>query len=288
MDADTLRLILFLAGIALILGIYLWDRRKRAGLRIHAVRREKRVEPVVPEAADASEEEEETVAGGPPLPQHEPVWRREPVAAADTEPAVRPRRGRGEPEEEVEEALRQLTELVQEEAPEKAPKEEQIAFQFDQPESGKEEPAGVELPRKILQLNVRVRRGGLVTGPRILAAAESCGLVPGEMQIFHHYSGGSRQPLFSMASLVEPGVFPFDDMDAFTTPGVTLFAQLPGPLEAMETFDRMLEAARKLASALDGEIQDETHSDLSRQTIEHIREEIREYGRQLRLARSRR
>jgi len=69
---------------------------------------------------------------------------------------------------------------------------------------------------------------------------------------------------------------------------VTLFAQLPGPREGLETFSLMLSAAERLAALLNGELQDETHSDLSRQTIEHIREEITEHSRQVRLARSRR
>ena len=90
-----------------------------------------------------------------------------------------------------------------------------------------------------------------------------------------------------MASLVEPGVFPLDQMDSFSTPGITLFAQLPGPLDAMQTFEEMLAAAEQLARLFGAEIQDETHSDLSHQTIEHMREEIQEYGRQLRLARIR-
>ena len=39
MDADVIRLILFLAGIALVVGIYLWDRYKKNDIRIHAVRK---------------------------------------------------------------------------------------------------------------------------------------------------------------------------------------------------------------------------------------------------------
>ncbi len=286
MDADTLRLILFLAGIALIAGIYLWDRRKRADLRTHAVRREK-AEPVVSELDHAPGEEE-------PEPRHAPVWRREPATAGEQREPLPEIHNGGDDAGVDEETLKRLGEIVQEEAPKppkkgkrkkkEPPREEQISLPLDEPEPDIPQ---ADLPRKILQLNVRVRGGGLVTGPRVLAAAEACGLEPGEMQIFHRHLAGAGQPLFSMANLVEPGVFPFDAMEGFTTPGVTLFAQLPGPMEAMQTFDQMLAAAQSLASALDGEIQDETHSDLSRQTIEHIREEIQEYGRQLRLARSR-
>jgi len=39
MDADILRLILFLAGVGLILGIYLWDRHKKVNAKVHAIRK---------------------------------------------------------------------------------------------------------------------------------------------------------------------------------------------------------------------------------------------------------
>ena len=38
MQADILRLILFIAGLALVLGIYLWDRRKRLKLHLRRLR----------------------------------------------------------------------------------------------------------------------------------------------------------------------------------------------------------------------------------------------------------
>ena len=41
--------------------------------------------------------------------------------------------------------------------------------------------------------------------------------------------------------------------------------------------------AERLASILGGNLQDETHSHLTKQTIEHMREEILEHRRQLQL-----
>ena len=91
-----------------------------------------------------------------------------------------------------------------------------------------------------------------------------------------------------MANLVEPGNFDLEKMADFSTPGLTLFAQLPGPLEGVRLFDEMLATAQRLAALLDGEIQDESHSDMSRQTIEHLREELVEFERKVRLARKKR
>lgn len=284
MDADILRFILFLAGIALILGIYLWDRRKRAGLRVHASRR-KLSKPQMIDTETASTPAQETER---PLPRHEPIWRR--TAEQMTAPPSSTGTGEADEADEVEAALKQLEDIVQQERVEPAlDKIEQTTFAFDVDEPAIADMDNRNLPQKILQLNVRMRSDTKkISGAAILQGAEACGLVPGEMQIFHRYpEAGGRHPLFSVASLVEPGVFPLDRMDSFSTPGITLFAQLPGPLEAMQTFEEMLAAAERLARLFGAEIQDETHSDLSHQTIEHMREEIQEYGRQLRLARIR-
>ena len=87
--------------------------------------------------------------------------------------------------------------------------------------------------------------------------------------------------------MVEPGAFPADGMETYSTPGLALFARLPGPKDGLTTFSELLFTAERLATLLEGTLQDETHSDLSKQTIEHMREEIQEYHRQLQLARSR-
>jgi cell division protein ZipA len=54
----------------------------------------------------------------------------------------------------------------------------------------------------------------------------------------------------------------------------------------MAIFSDMLFTAERLAATLDGELQDETHSALSKQTIEHLRGKIMEHRRQVQLARS--
>jgi cell division protein ZipA len=90
-----------------------------------------------------------------------------------------------------------------------------------------------------------------------------------------------------MANMVEPGRFPIEEMDAFSTPGVTLFTQLPGARDGMEIFDRMLKVARQLASLLQAELQDEAHNRLTGQMEKHLAESVIEHRRRVRLARSR-
>jgi cell division protein ZipA len=86
--------------------------------------------------------------------------------------------------------------------------------------------------------------------------------------------------------MVNPGNFPIETMADFQTPGLTLFAVLPGPIpiDGVKLFNNILSCARSLAADLNGELQDETHSRLTNQTIKHIYSQIIEYQRQTQLA----
>jgi cell division protein ZipA len=66
---------------------------------------------------------------------------------------------------------------------------------------------------------------------------------------------------------------------------LALFMQLPGPLEGLKAFNAMVDCAQRLALELDAELQDATHSALTNQTIDHMREEIQLFS--LRTARIR-
>jgi len=263
MDADILRLVLFLAGVGLILGIYFWDRHKKINIRVNAIHKaERRQSEETPKAEK----------------RQEPVWDSDVTEEADSFDS-----------EDFNETLKELGEIVEEEGADKHAllPEEQTAFEFSQTS---DTPAvdRVPVPQKILQLNIMARNQA-ISGDALMRATRDLQMEYGEMQIFHRYAQNRRhdEPLFSMASLVEPGTFALDAMAEFTTPGITLFAQLPGPIDGIEIFEQMLASAQRFAALLDAEVLDQTRSVLSRQTIEHIREEIREHSRLVRIAQSR-
>jgi cell division protein ZipA len=267
MQADILRLILFIAGLAVVLGIYLWDRRKRVNLRMRELRdREAQL-------------------------HHRPVG----VAAGQTTSW-----SDDSDTLDIEQELRELDELLHEERGDRTSGRSAQAKPDSKRGKGDlfglrasarrspEKPPEPEPPIKILQINL-VAKGAYFEGKDILRAADETGMEAGEMQIFHRFrQGGGGEALFSMASLVEPGFFPLEDMSGFSTPGLTLFAKLPGPMDGIAVFADMLFTAERLAAILDGELQDETHSALTKQTVEHIREDILEHRRHVQLLRKQR
>lgn len=273
MDADILRLILFLAGVGLILGIYFWDRHKKVNARVHAIRK---AQLETFESPDASTE------------RLDPHWSDTPESepAADPEDDLAPS---DNPDGDLDAALKQLDSVAHETYQEPAARQESFSFTAEDPADQLDELLQEGLPCMILQIHV-VASNGPFSGEQILRVAADVELEYGDMNIFHRYDSSGVRPrvVFSMASMVEPGVFPSDKMDDFSTPGLVLFGQLPGPKDGLAAFSDMLFTAERLAALLDGELQDETHSALSKQTIEHIRGRILEHRRQVQLALSKR
>ena len=137
--------------------------------------------------------------------------------------------------------------------------------------------------REVIILNVLARNGEGFGGSDLLEILLACDLRFGKANLFHrHEQTNGRGPIqFSVASVVNPGIFDIDDMDDFFTPGVTLFVSLPGPEKSMQAFDYMLETAQVLANNLEGDILDEAHSVITKQTIEHCRQRISDFERKI-------
>lgn len=129
----------------------------------------------------------------------------------------------------------------------------------------------------LMVFNILAKPGRVFTGPQIREAAALAGFVYGEMQIFHFYAdklSGRTPAVCSFANLLKPGHFAGLDAEDFTTPGISLFAQLPGPLEAREAFKLTLGKAHHLAESLGGVLCDETRSMLTEQAVGHIKEKV--------------
>ncbi len=202
------------------------------------------------------------------------------------------------PEEALDQELKMLDSIVSEKRLEDLGGEPEAAFRShaaatakpaaprkpqEKPKAGaKESHETTALPEKIVVMHVVAHAQGQFSGQQLQEALGKAGFVYGDMRIFHRLSG--EQPVFSVANMLEPGWFDLERMDSFHTPGISLFMRLPGPRDCMAAFDDMVAAAAHLAEMLDGELRDQNRSVMSRQTIEHLREEIREFQRRLRLA----
>ena len=135
------------------------------------------------------------------------------------------------------------------------------------------------------------------TGSAVKEALEAEGLRHGEMRIFHSFdesldldiaeADSSLEkpiPVFSVASLVEPGYFELEKIKDMEMPGLTLFCQLPGPLSGAEAFNFMLDKGRGIAVRLHGQLCDDKHNHFTTQAKTHYQDRIATYTRKLAVA----
>jgi cell division protein ZipA len=142
-----------------------------------------------------------------------------------------------------------------------------------------------KVPQKIVTLRLVGRDGSSFRGDELILSLRGIGMRHGKFGIFHRYDGNNEdETIFSAASLVEPGSFDLTNIKEQQIPGISLFLILPGPVEAAEAFDMMMEAARAVAQALDGELLDESGSTLSIQRERYMREEVIQFEHSIKVA----
>lgn len=130
-----------------------------------------------------------------------------------------------------------------------------------------------ESTRKIVALRLVSGPAARFLGRNLRMALAAEGFVLGKFDIFHKPGPDSRA-LLSAASLTKPGTFALGTIDGQRFGGLSLFAVLPGPLPAQQTFDELLSTARNLNDRLQGALQDERGEPLTPMRSASIRESL--------------
>lgn len=127
--------------------------------------------------------------------------------------------------------------------------------------------------QRIVAVRLIAKGDQRIDGATLKVALTAERLTFGRYSIFHRLLESDR-PIYSVASLVEPGSFDPDVMGSEQYPGISLFAVFPGPLPAPQAFDELLATARRLADKLGGVLQDDSGSSLTGQRVLSLREEL--------------
>ena len=145
------------------------------------------------------------------------------------------------------------------------------------------------LPRhedaQVYSLNVVSRAEQGFSGDDVLRTLLGCGLRFGDMDFFHltEMAEGAPTIQFSVANMMQPGVFDLEGMETLSTKGLMFFLTLPGPNDMTRAFDLMLQTAQTVAENLGGDVLDETRSVLTKQYVERVRQSIREFEAKCRI-----
>ena len=129
---------------------------------------------------------------------------------------------------------------------------------------------------RLLIISVVAPQGEVFSWDALYKGLQNNKLQYGEQEIYQRMAvtGGKPKAVFRVANLVKPGTFPPTDMYNFSTPGITLFLQLPGPLDPVKAFDDFVYTAERLAVELGGELQDQKQCVITHQSLMQIRESI--------------
>jgi cell division protein ZipA len=160
-----------------------------------------------------------------------------------------------------------------------------LGFEEKKPEPASSSKIGKrksESYEKLVMLYMAAKSGHTISGAELVLAAEKVGLIHGHHNIYHRLAetSASGEPVFSMANVIQPGYFDLDRIDTLTTPGVSFFLTLPGPVSAVQAWDSMLPIAERMAQLLDAVLLDSDRNALGRQRILHIKEELRAFDRE--------
>ncbi len=277
---NELRWILLVAGIALIAGIYFWGVRSRQRSAATPLQRATRVDPAPSVAVPATAQESTRVE---PMLSPDDAFGEAPEDDEPTvdfdEPAIARGYGRREPtfdaavEPPAANAAPQYS---------RAPTVTTESIPQPEPETDRkpEPPAEPERPKqRIIAIRVVANPPLRFEGTKLLEVVRSEGLEYGRYEIFHNLHADGR-PIFSLASLREPGTFDLASMPTTGYPGVALFAVLPGPLAAIETFDQLIFSARAFAAQLGGTLADDRGAPLTMHRITRLREDMLALERQ--------
>ena len=142
-----------------------------------------------------------------------------------------------------------------------------------------------EIEPQVIVLSVVMPEGQAISGAALLPILLTLGMKYGEMNIFHRHqdNAGNGKVTFSLANMLNPGTFNLDDIENFTTQGITLFMTLPNAGDAFEVFEQMLNAAKQLAVEFKGQLLDDKRSVMTKQTEQHYMGIIREFERKSRI-----
>jgi cell division protein ZipA len=149
---------------------------------------------------------------------------------------------------------------------------------------GHRPPAAPPGQEKIIMLHVAATDGKVFTGTAVHTALQLCRLQFGMRDVYHRITeaNGVPEAVFSVASMVKPGFLDPGMARDFSTPGLTLFLVMPGPIEGVVAFRDMLETAQQLAQRLGGDILDDKRTLLTHQTEQYLHDQIAETERRWR------
>jgi cell division protein ZipA len=146
----------------------------------------------------------------------------------------------------------------------------------DEPEQAEDGKTAVQ---DYIIIHIQTEEGLPMQGSSLLPLLLTLGFKYSEDGFFNRHEDASGQGpvLFRLANMFNPGTFDIDNMEQFSTEGVSLFMTLPCAGDSLPSFNMLHSAAKKIADEFSATILDHNRQELDVATVRQYVEKIREF-----------
>jgi cell division protein ZipA len=262
---EDLRWILLGLGAVVLLGLYLFSRKRRADAAI-PFNDELKHDPL--ETATVARRAEPHIEDISPWGDEGvgPVRRRTLEEDAATPPRPAPRRT---PRFSYEASPRPVSSAGQ--APQAAAPAAEPPASPSTPERPVSAQPAEAAPPAVVPIYLIARDPQGFAGATLIDVFTRHGFEFGEMDVYHH-ADAHGHILFSLMNGVAPGTFDPATLPEQHTPALALFLRLPIPTQPGLVFEQFLDIAHRLAEELDATLLDERREVLCTESIDRMRE----------------
>ena len=125
----------------------------------------------------------------------------------------------------------------------------------------------------LIQFSIVATDDAGFNGKVLIEAFQQVGLEYGNMKVFERLDD-KRRVDFAVASMVEPGTFPEDNLESFYCPGIVFFLQSVEIENPLPIFDDFVQIINLLATQLNGNVWDHNRQPLTEETIQKFRMDL--------------
>jgi cell division protein ZipA len=134
-------------------------------------------------------------------------------------------------------------------------------------------------PADFIIVHIQMPQGLAMEGSKLLPAINTLGFKYSEEGFFNRHldPAGLGPVLFRLVNMYNPGTFDIDNMEQFSTAGISLFMTLPCDGDGLAAFNMLHSAAKKLADEFGATILDSQREEMTVDSVREYVEKVRKF-----------
>ncbi|MDP2635095.1 MULTISPECIES: cell division protein ZipA [unclassified Pseudoalteromonas] len=135
-------------------------------------------------------------------------------------------------------------------------------------------------PADFIIVHIQMPEGMAMEGSKLLPAINTLGFKYSEEGFFNRHldPAGLGPVLFRLVNMYNPGTFDIDNMEQFSTAGISLFMTLPCDGDGLAAFNMLHSAAKKLADEFGATILDSQREEMTVESVREYVEKVRSFS----------